>query len=175
MRYLGLALVGVVACGGKSGGPVAGPADAHCGSTVQAVNASACHADGGSGIAPGGYGATLFNAEGDDDDCKYHLSWTSSPMKENEDVTFTVQATEKASGKFATGAQIVAEAFLNDTHPAPNSGQATVEGNDGTYSIGPVRFDAPGRWTVRFHLHQDCVDLTPDSPHGHAAFFVEVP
>ena len=38
-----------------------------------------------------------------------------------------------------------------------------------------VRFDAKGRWTVRFHLHEECADEAPDSPHGHIAFFIDVP
>ena len=40
---------------------------------------------------------------------------------------------------------------------------------------GPVQFDAPGQWTVRFHLHDNCSDEPADSPHGHAAFFIGVP
>jgi hypothetical protein len=37
-----------------------------------------------------------------------------------------------------------------------------------------VRFDASGKWTVRFHFSADCADAV-DSPHGHVAFFVNVP
>lgn len=174
-------LVSALGCGsGKTGGPVAGAVDEHCtapdgGAIVQAVDPAMCRAMADGGMASSDYGATMFNAEGDDDDCKYHLSWSSTPIQQDQDVTFTVQATEKASGKFATGADVVAEVFLNDTHPAPNSNQKTTEGEDGTYTIGPVRFDAAGQWTVRFHLHQSCVDEDPASPHGHAAFYVEVP
>jgi hypothetical protein len=28
---------------------------------------------------------------------------------------------------------------------------------------------------VRFHFYEDCLDLLPDSPHGHAAYFIDVP
>ena len=35
----------------------------------------------------------MFNAEGDDDDCKYHIIWTSTPVRENASVTFTVTLT----------------------------------------------------------------------------------
>jgi hypothetical protein len=64
--------------------------------------------------------------------------------------------------------------FLNDTHPAPNTDQKSTEGPDGTYRVGPIRFDGKGQWTVRFHFHEDCDD-SETSPHGHAAFFVSVP
>ena len=96
-------------------------------------------------------------------------------MRRNQNVTFTVTAVTKVDGLPATGANILAEVFLNDTHPAPNSGQATSEMPGGVYDIGPIVFDAMGQWTVRFHLHEDCQDATDDSPHGHAAFYIEVP
>ena len=40
---------------------------------------------------------------------------------------------------------------------------------------GTVVFNGPGEWTVRFHIHEECADLLPDSPHGHAAFHIDVP
>jgi hypothetical protein len=39
---------------------------------------------------------------------------------------------------------------------------------------GPLRFDRSGRWVVRFHFYEDCND-GESSPHGHIAFFVDVP
>ena len=120
------------------------------------------------------YGATLFNAEGDDDECKYHVSFTSTPIRQSEDVTFTVTAKKTADGTAAAEADMNSEVFLDETHPAPNSGVTTSETSPGVYSIGPIRFDAAGRWTVRFHLYEDCVD-GEESPHGHVAFFVDVP
>jgi 5-hydroxyisourate hydrolase-like protein (transthyretin family) len=96
-------------------------------------------------------------------------------VQQNNDATFTVTATQKAAGTPATGANVDLEVFLNDTHPAPNSGQHTTENGNGTYTIGPVRFDAAGQWTIRFHLHEECADEAPDSPHGHAAFYLHVP
>jgi hypothetical protein len=45
----------------------------------------------------------------------------------------------------------------------------------GTYSVGPVRFDQAGRWFVRFHFYETCSDAPEDSPHGHVAFWVDVP
>jgi len=171
----------VVACSssGGGGGPVSGAADTHCtlpdgGVQAQPVNLASCVATG----ADAGtidYGPTRFNSESDDDDCKYHVRFTSSEINENQDVNFDVVATLKAGGGAATGAKLDIEAFLNDTHPAPNSNVHTTESPPGTYHIGPVRFDAKGRWTVRFHLHEECADEAADSPHGHIAFYLDVP
>jgi hypothetical protein len=184
---------------GPPGGPISGAADAHCGPQVQPTSQAACTASGtggaggtgagtggaggtgaGTGGAGGGdedtsdYGATMVGSEGDDDECKYHLKWTSTPIYENEDVTFTLTITSKVDGSPATEANPEAEVFLNEIHPAPEAGEAT-EGPSGTYTIGPVRFDAPGKWTVRFHLYDECSELNEDSPHGHAGFYVNVP
>jgi hypothetical protein len=177
---------------GAPGGSVMGDPDVHCGTKSQVTSAAACHpamgtgggstgtstgtsTGAGGGAAASEYGPTLPNASGDDDDCKYHLVWTASDVYQNTDVTFTVVATTKADSKPLVAGELDAEAFLNDTHPAPNSGQKVVETSPGKYTIGPVRFDAPGKWTVRFHIHEDCSDLSEDSPHGHVAFFVNVP
>jgi hypothetical protein len=174
---LGLALGS--ACGsssggdGPTGGPVAGATDTHCTGRSQAVDLSTCHANVDAG-APD-YGPTQYNSSGDDDDCKYQVSFTSNPIRRNENVTFTVTAKTLADLQPATGANIEGEVFLNDTHPAPNSGQATTEKGGGVYDVGPIKFDAAGRWTVRFHLHEDCQDSTDDSPHGHIAFYIDVP
>ncbi len=171
-----------IACSGdrgSAGGPVSAAADTHCllpdgGVRAQPVSAASCQITGGD-AGTIDYGTTMFNAEADDDDCKYHLKFSSTPVYENTDVNFTVVATQKAGGAPAAGANTLAEVFLSNTHPAPNSNQKTTESPSGTFLVGPVRFDAPGRWTVRFHLHQDCADVLPDSPHGHAAFFIDVP
>jgi hypothetical protein len=204
---LALGLLAAVACkssgggtGGSGGGPVSGPADTHCmGVPSQPISQPDCHVtslpdagasdgggSGGSGAGGGAseYGPTMYNSEADDDDCKYHVKWTSSPIAENRDVTFTVTATYKAagtpnppacSGCPVEGAAILAEVYLSDTHPAPNTAQVTTESPAGTYAIGPIQFDAPGKWTVRFHLFEQCADILDDSPHGHAAFYVDVP
>lgn len=174
----------LVACGssnsGPAGGPVAGAQDSHCsladgGTRVQPVNFASCNlasADAGTFVA---YGPTMHNSEADDDDCKYHLKFSSNPVYENSDVTFNVVATLKATGQPATASNMIAEVYLNTMHPAPNTNQNTVENPPGTFAVGPVRFDAKGQWTVRFHLHEECGDATADSPHGHAAFYIEVP
>ena len=124
---------------------------------------------------PPDYGCTLYNAAGDDDDCKYAITWTSDPIYENTDITFHLSAMRKFDGTWACGAYPYIEAYLDETHPAPNAGTHTSEVGTGKYDIGPIRFDKKGRWTVRFHLYGDCSDLTDDSPHGHAAFYVDVP
>jgi hypothetical protein len=74
----------------------------------------------------------------------------------------------------ATGAKTRAEIFLTDTHPAAPP-PAASESPAGTYKVGPIKFDAPGDWTVRFHFYENCDDAPEDSPHGHVAFFVHVP
>jgi hypothetical protein len=77
----------------------------------------------------------------------------------------------------ATGADVTPEVFLTEIHPAPNSNVTTKEvpAGSGTYQVGPIVFDAPGLWTVRFHFYEECSDEPEDSPHGHIAFFVDVP
>jgi hypothetical protein len=190
----------LVGCGSNSGqatgGVVVGALDSHCQSgtspKVAHVDPAACHMtgtgmDGGMMSMDGGmmsgmdggasmpqYGDTMFNSQGADDDCKYNLTFTVSPVSRNTDETFTLKMTYLADGSPVAGAGASVEASLSSTHPAPNSGQRTTESPAGTYGIGPVRFDAPGRWTVRFHLFEDCND-SDTSPHGHAAFFVDVP
>ena len=145
---------------------------------AQATNLASCTPDGAGGAAQSQYGDTLYGSQGDDDDCKYHAAWTSSAPVENRDVSFNVTATKLADGSPMAGAvpyKVFAEAFLSDIHPAPPVKQTATEGPAGSYVIGPVLFDAPGRWTVRFHFYENCDDSLPDSPHGHIAFFVEVP
>ena len=178
----GVVVLVVAACSGEDGpvgGPVAGAADTHCtlpdgGVQAQPVSQASCVPTGGdAGVID--YGETQFNSEGDDDDCKYHVRFSSTPVRQNTDVSFNVVATQKAGGAVATGAKVDAEVFLNTTHPAPNTTQHVTEGPAGTYNLGPIRFDATGRWTVRFHLFETCADDAADSPHGHIAFFVDVP
>ena len=163
------------------GGPVSAQPDTHCidadgGAIVQVTNESACHPDAGpDGGATTDYGAAMPNASADDDDCKYHVSWTSSAVCENSGVVFTVVATKKSDGTPLVGGNMEAEVFLNLTHASPTPYVTSTEGPPGTYVTQPVKFDQPGKWTIRFHFREDCLDLTDDSPHGHAAFYVEVP
>ncbi len=162
------------------GGPVSGAADSHCGSTVPTVDPNICATtvtpppsdDAGAGTTE--YGDTLYNSAGDDDDCKYHVSWTSTAICENANVTFSLKVTAKASGSPVTGASPDLEVFLTDTHPGLVSNQTSKETSAGNYTVGPVQFDTKGQWTVRFHLFPTGCDQ-PTSPHGHAAFYANVP
>ena len=185
------------------GEPTPGPADDHCGNTVQTTNPASCNpstldtgASDGAGDSTattdmGGagadcpYNATMFGQQGDDDDCKYHVEWASSALCEGAPgVFFTVVATNKTDGSALTGAGAVAEVFTTtpgdascddqSTHPGPNSPVSLAEGPPGTYT-GRIEFDASGQWTVRFHFFETCADLLPDSPHGHAAFRFTLP
>ena len=183
---------------GPVGGPIAGPIDTHCGALKQATKESACRPapvdagpaeTGGSDAASdaladvttevGGdlgdeYGATQLNSEGDDDQCKYHASFTADPVRRNQDLYFTITAKTTVDGTPLKGAKPRAEVFLDETHPAPNTDQKAVALSDGVYKVGPIRFDAAGKWTVRFHFYEDCFDGA-ESPHGHIAFFIKVP
>jgi hypothetical protein len=168
----------------------AGPGDDSSGDDAGASADAAAGADAGATPAPGqcgengsDYGATMYGTEGDDDDCKYHASYSVTPVCENDGTYFTVKANYLTRNSAPlTGACTFAELCLNDTHPMPNIDgtppvgmQKVVEGPPGTYTIGPVQFDAPGKWTVRFHFNEICCDVADDSPHGHAAFFLNVP
>jgi len=161
---------------GPVGGPVTGALDTHCSGTAPTVVGECMM---GGAVPDGGapaidYGPTMYNAAGDDDDCKYHVTWTSTPVRENTNVTFTMVLTKLADMTPAVGAKARAEVFLTDAHAAIPPPEA-AESPAGTYKLGPIKFDTPGDWTVRFHFYEDCDDLPEDSPHGHAAFFVRVP
>jgi hypothetical protein len=150
------------------------------------------------------YGATMFGpgsdgggpvvVEGDDDDCKYHVSWTSSPICSSTlGVNFTVTVTYLGTDPPVPVTDIPAtegvlvEAFIPKTldaacdtmfqhfSPTPFSpGHGLLQTSPGVY-FGSVIFDQPGEWTLRFHIHEECSDLCANSPHGHAAFHINVP
>jgi hypothetical protein len=124
------------------------------------------------------YGATMYGNSGSDDDCKYDVSWTSTPLCENTPVYFTVTASHRTDHTPLTGANCRPDIVLGCTHPIPNSptpADPSPETSPGVYTVGPVAFDKPGRWVVRFHFNETCLDIVPESPHGHAAFYVDVP
>ena len=188
-------------------GFVAGPQDDHCSVPVpmtQVVNPASCNPpptspdagaaddDGGADDGPAApeFGDTMYNAEGDDDDCKYHVKASVTPgVTEGAKLTFTAEVTKLAPpGGPATGAivnsqgdGIAIEGFLNDnnSHVLPNTTPMTfpteTPAGSGIYKISPVVFDASGRWVVRFHFFATCDDGLDDSPHGHAAFYFDVP
>jgi len=181
-----------------------GPPDSHCGTKAQTLSDASCHpdaaaapaedsgatdastadgssSDGGSAEAGGddtggdGYGVTMNNAEGDDDDCKYHIKWLSSPVAQNTDVTFQVTVTKKSGNAALVGGTVFPEVFLSDTHVGPDTKPKSVDMGNGVYQVSPVRFYQAGKWTVRFHINEECEDTLDDSPHGHGAFYVVVP
>ena len=159
------------------GGPVVGAEDDHCsGLPVVVVNQASCKATppaGGDIEEP----AVLYNSEGNDDDCKYHVSFSSTPVRLNQSVTFTVTVTAldpATPNAPVTGADPSIEGTLGDLHALPNTNPITKTTGPGTYTIGPVKFDQAGQWVTRFHFFEDCADV-PDSPHGHAAFYLNVP
>ena len=166
---------------GAAGGPVSGAVNPRCtGVPAHPVDPAVCQAQRPAGTDPGedeDYGDTLYNSEGDGDDCKYHFQWTATPIAQGSAVTFTLTATYLTDGTPATGAadSTSAEVYLDDKHPAPPTDQKTTETAPGVYTIGPVTFDAAGQWTVRFHIFETCTDVDEKSPHGHAAFYVNVP
>lgn len=162
-------------------------------SSAPASDAAATGDDAGSGVDAGNdgtcgesdYGPTNFGTSASDDDCKYDVSWTSTPVCENGNVYFTVTAKRRAGldGGASlsdepplTGASVSAEVYYNDCATiAPNSGQATSELGNGAYKVGPIQFSKSGKWVVRFHFNECCSDDPVDSPHGHAAFWINVP
>jgi hypothetical protein len=181
------------------GGPAAGPEDTHCGLddgglTIQPVSQAGCTVggDAGSGCA---YAATMYGQDGDDDDCKYHVEWISTPICEGAPgVVFTVVATYLGTSNPLTGANTHIEYYVSEasaggdaagycddvtTHPGPTNAPGgglyeMTETTPGTY-VGRIEFDAPGPWTIRFHFNEECLDVADDSPHGHAAFHLTVP
>jgi hypothetical protein len=132
-----------------------------------------------------GYGVTNYGTSAQDDDCKYDVSYTATPICQNENIYFTVTAKKRAAADGGpslsdeaplTGASVSAEVYNDDCATiAPNSGQTTVEQGNGTYKVGPIQFSKSGKWIVRFHFNECCSDAPDDSPHGHAAFWVNVP
>jgi hypothetical protein len=190
------------------GGATAGPADMHCedsdgGEMRQETDQPACCGttdapgdDGGgeacndAGVAIGpddgtccnsGYNPTMYGQQGSDDDCKYDVSWTSTPLCLNGPVYFTVHANKRygattfGSGAPLTGAGPYAEVTLNCSTVASATQPPPVESSPGVYQVGPIVFTEAGAWSVRFHFNENCLDELPDSPHGHAAFWVTVP
>lgn len=179
-----------------------GPPDDHCyepdgGAIIQPTTTAACYADGSTpatGDDGGGgdagnigncgdpaYGPTMDGDHGGDDDCKYDVTWTSTPVCRNQPVYFTVIVTHRTDGSPLTGANPRPDVVLDCQYPVPNGpdGKPTAreqspEITPGTYVVGPVVFDRPGKWVFRFHFREECLD-SPESPHGHAAFYVNVP
>ncbi len=177
--------------------PAAAPDDGCKGKDTGTVDPATCtsSADASDAMVMGGdatstgdsgapeFGPTHAGSESDDDDCKYHVKWLATGATVTDDVYFQVDLTTKADGKpashlVATARPLVAEVYVDNGDPAKNHGapnsEPTSQETDvpGRYVLGPIRFDQPARWTVRFHIYPDCDD-GDTSPHGHAAFFFD--
>ncbi len=178
------------ACTGM-GGPVAGEADTHCeasdGTPID-QSIGLCRQDSGDVGAPGAGGAggaadeeyvVRYGSSAADDDCKYDTSFTNDCIGQNTPVYFDLTLKKRAeNGAPATGDDPNSpEIFLDadHSHISPSLDVEAPEVSPGTYKIGPVIFDAPGRWVVRFHFFEECSDIPEDSPHGHVAFYIDVP
>ncbi len=174
----------------SSGGPVEdGATDTHCTNDsgqpiIQTIGkcetgASDVTSAGGAGGAGGDEQyVVLTGHQGYDDDCKYDVSFTNSCVVLNEPVTFKVTLTARDTNKPATGARPDSpEVYLagDPSHISPSFEITAKESPTGTYSIGPIVFDRGGRWVVRFHFYETCSDVPADSPHGHIAFYIDVP
>lgn len=172
------------------GGAVAAAEDQHCLGpdgmpTVQAIGACVTSAPAGAGEGEEEHEHEEEEAapirtgrEAIDDDCKYRVRFENTCAAVAEPVTFTLSLTRLFDGQ--PGAGTVPEnleVFMAEDlgHISPSNDITARETSPGTYEIGPVIFDEPGRWVVRFHYFETCSDITPDSPHGHVAFYFDVP
>jgi hypothetical protein len=119
----------------------------------------------------------LTGREADDDNCKYHVRFENTCVAVNQPVTFTLSLTRLIDNAPGTGTvPSNPEIFMeSDGHVSPGNDITATESSPGTYEIGPVIFDAPGRWVVRFHYFDNCSELQADSPHSHVAFYIDVP
>jgi hypothetical protein len=176
----------------STGGPIEdGSEDRHCVasdgtqiiqpvgecSTEVTTGAAGAGGAGGAGGEEEEPAAVLFSHQGADDDCKYDVSFKSTCVELNRPVTFTLTLSERADQSPAGGAMPNSpEVFLaDDPQHVSLSRIRAPEGPSGTYTIGPIVFDRSGRWVVRFHFYESCSDVPEDSPHGHIAFYIDVP
>ena len=162
------------------GGPIAGMAMTDCTTPYKEVGACMKEPlDGGDTAGDAGVEMLpepSIGTENLDDDCKYHVAFTNDCVqKGGTGTTFNVSLTSLTKNMAVVpGAKTYIEAYLTPNHPAGGDTLAT-ETSPGVYKVGPVMFDASGKWTVRFHFFGDCSDVPADSPHAHAAFYINVP
>jgi hypothetical protein len=178
------------------GGPVAGENENHCIENGVAIaneigacvtGAEVSEAEGAEAEGEGEHEEgehdedehpTLFGREADDDNCKYHVSFENTCITVNQPVTFTLTLRRLFDDQPGTGTvPSNPEIFAADdpSHISPSTNIRATERAAGTYEIGPVIFDQSGRWVVRFHYFDNCSEVPEDSPHSHAAFYIDVP
>ncbi|HKO92482.1 MAG TPA: hypothetical protein VJU61_15075 [Polyangiaceae bacterium] len=166
------------------GGPVASSAgDTHCLDSagqdiIQPIGACATGAAASDDHEhPEEQLGIFYGRAASDDACKYEVSFTNTCITLNQPVTFTVALKRKGDGTPASGAAPAnPEIYMVDEpHVSPSNGITAPERSPGVYDIGPIVFDRAGRWVVRFHFFETCSDLLEDSPHGHVAFYIDVP
>jgi hypothetical protein len=150
---------------GSDGSEDAGPSDAACGGPVPTttVDQHCATPDGGRGDDVRPHEGT----EADDDNCLYHATITVPCIQLNRDVTLTLDLKDIGTTTPATGAAPEVEAVIGN-HPSPTPYPMSSETN-GVYTLGPVRFDRTGRWTLTFHIY----DAVP-AKHSHFSFYVDV-
>jgi len=134
-----------------------------------------------------GYGDPNFNDSGDDDECKYHMTWSATPIAKNQPFTITVNATNLLTGEplDTIAAQVAGKPALSriepsipcqPSHLAPTAAYeaAVKQIGPGQFTVGPFSLDESGRWVIRYHFYEECLDSTT-TPHAHVSFFVDVP
>lgn len=180
---------------------VVGPQDDHCAATddaaaqVQTTSPGSCCADDAAIVAASEedsgppFGLTMWNSTGSDDDCKYNVQWRSTEIDENKNVWFQISVQSRVDDAAVSGAY----PHLEVVQPQASAAQADVESETtpcvetapGQYIAGPVQFTTPSVFTdagggqlndlyVRFHFFEWCMDVLPDSPHGHSAFYLNI-
>ena len=120
---------------------------------------------------------TLHGNEGDDDQCKYHVKVAIDGTAKNQDVYFTLTATNLGDGSPVkdNDPTPAVDVFLTAMHLAPKTDVKSMMTSPGAFKVGPVRFDQCGEWTARFHFFNHCGNDFLDSPYANIAFFVNVP
>ena len=110
----------------------------------------------------------------DDDQCEFHAEVTPVCASGARALFFDVDLSTMIGGPVPSGAQPYIEAFSSPTHLAPSTGSST-EMSPGRYRIGPATFDVSGLWSVTLHFFGTCRDESPNSPHAHVTFTLQVP
>ncbi len=125
------------------GGPVAGAQDMHCyddgGAQFVAVDPAMCTIDAGDSSGGGGdFGDTMYNSSGNDDDCKYAVSFTiPTGVCDMGNTSFLVTLKDALSNQGIAGASNVRpEVFKNDASNTPvnTSTSTTTDMGGGVYN-----------------------------------------